>query len=35
MFILSDLPDGKYAPNFEKDKELIAGPKDVKGVVKK
>ena len=35
MFILSDLPDGKYAPNFEKDKELIAGPKDVKGVVKR
>lgn len=35
FFVLSDLPDGKYAPNYGKDKRVKAGKKYIKATVKK
>lgn len=34
-FVLSDMPEGKYSPLFEKDKELPAGKSYIKATVKK
>ncbi len=34
-FVLSDMPEGKYSPLFEKDKELPAGESYIKATVKK
>jgi len=33
-FIFKDIPRGKYSPEYLKDKEVIAEPKDVKKTVK-
>lgn len=34
-FVLSDLPNGKYGPDFDKDRTASAGPKEIKGRVQK
>lgn len=34
VFVLSDLPEGKYGTNFEKDKNLPAGKSYIKGTCK-
>ena len=33
IFVLSDLPDGKYAPNYDKDRKTYAGFKNITGTV--